>query len=327
MNSLAKSTDTNDTYRFYAEVPKRAVSYNFIICFFLYAIILICQIVFISTSKSLKTLVPKPKLKRYVNIMIPFIIGCFLESIGFIGRLLSADNMTSMGLYILQACAILIAPTLFAATAYMYFGELIKTLKIHKLSIIDPKYLTKIFVGGDIVSFLLQGNGAGLFVSSNKTLVLVGRIMVIAGLVVNILFFGLFCVTQVIVYYRIYRSTNKVCMTGSQFPSRITNWKTCGGILSFVSIMIMVRSVYRVVEYVQGNNGSITRNQELLYLLDSTMMSCAGSAFSLFNVPYFFMVFENRFGEVTDDLDEIVQLSDSKDQAANIPLVDQEIGA
>jgi RTA1 like protein len=61
--------------------------------------------------------------------------------------------------YIIQAILILIAPALLAATVYMVLGYVILAVDGENHSMIREKFLTKIFVLGDIFSFMVQSTG------------------------------------------------------------------------------------------------------------------------------------------------------------------------
>ena len=61
--------------------------------------------------------------------------------------------------YIGQSLLLLLAPALFAASIYMILGRLIVALNAGSNSIIRPSWLTKIFVVGDVLSFLMQCGG------------------------------------------------------------------------------------------------------------------------------------------------------------------------
>ena len=59
----------------------------------------------------------------------------------------------------MQTLSILIAPAFFAASIYMILGRLIVLVDGESHSPIRVKWLTKIFVGGDVLSFLAQSAG------------------------------------------------------------------------------------------------------------------------------------------------------------------------
>lgn len=77
------------------------------------------------------------------------------------GRLLSSresPNFTQ-GPYVIQSALLLIAPAFFAASIYMTLGRIISMTDAEKCSVIKLRWLTKIFVAGDVLSFLMQASG------------------------------------------------------------------------------------------------------------------------------------------------------------------------
>lgn len=65
-------------------------------------------------------------------------------------------------MYIISTVLILLAPALYAASIYMIFSRLIILLEGKEYSLIRVNWLTKIFVGGDVVSFIMQGLGKSI---------------------------------------------------------------------------------------------------------------------------------------------------------------------
>lgn len=113
---------------------------------------------------------------------IPFVIGCAgknskkhpylpdkqtnidytVEAIGYGGRAINASEDSgqwSKGPYIIQPLLLLLGPPFYAASIYMVLGRLIRLLEADKYSMVRLKWLTKIFLFGDIVSILAQGMG------------------------------------------------------------------------------------------------------------------------------------------------------------------------
>ena len=89
--------------------------------------------------------------------------------IGYIGRILAHNNTDSIPIYSIQTILILLAPALFAASIYMVLGRLIVALGAERLSPIRVKWLTKIFVCGDVIAFLGQATGKILHPISQNT--------------------------------------------------------------------------------------------------------------------------------------------------------------
>lgn len=84
-----------------------------------------------------------------------------VEWIGFVGRAISSQQSPewTLGPYIMQTLLLLVAPALFAASIYMVLGRIIVLADGESHALIKKKRLTKLFVGGDIASFLLQAGG------------------------------------------------------------------------------------------------------------------------------------------------------------------------
>lgn len=82
-------------------------------------------------------------------------------TIGYGFRYLSAGSPDKLGLYIGQSLCIILPPSLYAATIYMIFGRLVVFVDSPEASLIRPTRVTKIFVCGDVLAFLMQAAGGG----------------------------------------------------------------------------------------------------------------------------------------------------------------------
>lgn len=78
----------------------------------------------------------------------------------------------------------------------MTLGRIIRSIGAEKHSIIRVNWLTKLFVCGDVMSFMVQGGSAGLMFQAST--LSIGEDMVIGGLFIQIIMFGLFALTAVI---------------------------------------------------------------------------------------------------------------------------------
>lgn len=84
-----------------------------------------------------------------------------VETIGYVGRVISSRQSPDWTLipYILQSLLLLLGPALFAASIYMILARIIRLVNGEKHSIIKIKWLTAIFVTGDVLSFFAQSGG------------------------------------------------------------------------------------------------------------------------------------------------------------------------
>ena len=195
--------------------------------------------------------------------MIPFIIGGLFEFIGYIGRIVSSNDQYKLAPYIMQTLLLLLGPALYAATIYMVLGRLVLLTGGERYSLVRRTWLTKIFVGGDVISFMMQGAGGGIM-SSGASGMKTGEKIIVGGLFVQILFFGLFFLTATLFQIR---GKEYLATLSSNIP-----WKKHLFALYATSILILVRSVFRVIEYIQGNSGYLLRHEVFLYVFDAVLM-------------------------------------------------------
>lgn len=168
--------------------------------------------------------------------------------------------------YAVQNMFILIAPALFAASIYMILGRVIRGLNADKYSLLKPAKLTRTFVLGDVLSFMIQGGGAGLSVVQNANMAKWAERIVILGLVVQIVIFGLFCVVSVVFHRRIKREPTV------ESASNVMPWEATLYMLYAVSLLIMIRSIFRIIEYAQGYTGYALSHEWTLYVFDTLLM-------------------------------------------------------
>ncbi|KAK3290354.1 RTA1 like protein-domain-containing protein [Chaetomium fimeti] len=203
--------------------------------------------------------------------------GCF-QVIGYCGRIWSHFDDTAIGGFVIQAILILIAPALYAASIYMILGRLIRALHAESTSIIPVKWMTKIFVVGDVLSFVLQAGGGGIQAAGTLEFYDIGEKIIIVGLFIQIFIFGFFLVTTVVFHSR-FRQSNR---TVGQHP--LIPWKRHLTVLYVASSIIMVRSIFRVVEYLQGNGGYLISHEVFLYVFDAVLMAAVMAIFCIFYV-------------------------------------------
>lgn len=93
-----------------------------------------------------------------------------------------------------------------------------------------------------------------------------GEHIIIGGLVVQLLFFGCFMVTSAIFHVRM-----RKCPTPKSYALPIS-WERQLYALYGASLLILVRSLFRLIEYAQGNSGFLISHEVFLYIFDSVLM-------------------------------------------------------
>ena len=88
----------------------------------------------------------------------------------------------------------------------------------------------------------------------------------VAGLIIQILLLGLFFVTAVVFQVRLRRNPTR------ESRDKEVPWRRTLGMIYAVSGLIFARSVFRVVEYVQGVDGYSLGHEWTLYVFDAVPM-------------------------------------------------------
>ncbi|KAI2480233.1 RTA1 protein [Pyrenophora tritici-repentis] len=147
---------------------------------------------------------------------IPFVIGALCEAVGYSARAAAHNNTDSKTPYIIQSTLILLAPILFAASIYMILGRLMRRTKSTDYSLVRVSWVTKVFVGGDVLCFLIQAGGAGLLISADTPGGFsLGENVILSGLILQILIFGFFVVVAGVWHSRL---TRRPTAAATQLP-------------------------------------------------------------------------------------------------------------
>ncbi|KAF5647019.1 RTM1 [Fusarium tjaetaba] len=187
------------------------------------------------------------------------------EIAGYIGRAINSTEdhgCWKLGPYVVQSVLLLIAPVLMAASIYMILSRVILLTEGEVHAVIKRRWLTKVFVIGDIVSLQLQSAGGSMMLGANEgnNLMKIGEYVIIGGLFFQLTIFGIFIVVASIFHLRMSRSpTNK-----SLEPS--IRWRHYLATIYVTSGFIWVRSLFRVIEYLDGNDGYLMRTEAFLKL-------------------------------------------------------------
>lgn len=101
----------------------------------------------------------------------------------------------------------------------------------------------------------------------------IGANIVIGGLAIQLLFFGFFVVVSAVFHWRVKRRMSRNVPLSS---GRRKSWESIMWALYAACFLILVRSIFRVAEFVEGNDGFIMTREYLLYIFDACLMSITG---------------------------------------------------
>jgi hypothetical protein len=143
-----------------------------------------------------------------------------------------------------------------------------------------------------------RGTGGGIQAMGTLDSLHLGEHIIIGGLFVQLIFFAFFIVVAGVFHYRLVKdrpiqnrytpsslfksrkhrqissssSTTPMSAVLSQAALSELPWKRHLLNLYFTSALIMIRSIFRVVEYIGGNAGYLLSHEVFLYFFDATLM-------------------------------------------------------
>jgi hypothetical protein len=93
-----------------------------------------------------------------------------------------------------------------------------------------------------------------------------GEKMVLGGLAIQVIFFGFFIITTIVFDIRIRRKPT------TRAFSTVVPWRQLIMVLYASSFFIMVRSIFRMIEYGMGNDSVLMRHEGYLFGFDGVLM-------------------------------------------------------
>ncbi|KAJ7031488.1 RTA1 like protein-domain-containing protein [Mycena alexandri] len=196
------------------------------------------------------------------------------ELVGWSGRLWSSFSPSFSNPFMMQITTTIISPTPLIAVNFILLSWIVTRLG-PCYSRLTPTWYTIIFVSCDIFALVVQGAGGGIASSSNT---LSG-----ANLGANIMLAGIVFQFVAIVTYsalaadvlRRYHKDLPVRPTQNDRGQMDGKLKTIIGALSFSTLVLFIRSIYRIIELAGGWNGRIIHTEVYFNVLDGGMVVLA----------------------------------------------------
>lgn len=130
-----------------------------------------------------------------------------------------------------------------------------------------------------------MNEGGGIMASGTISAMTTGEHITIGGLAVQLVFFTVFIIASTIFHYRIRNNPTEKSVGPSRSSTvlQMATWEIVMVGLYVASILILIRSIFRLIEYAQGNNGYLISHEAFLYVFDSTLMLFTMVAMSIFH--------------------------------------------
>lgn len=185
---------------------------------------------------------------------------------GYSFRFLSARSPAELKPYIAQSLFIILPPSLYAATIYMIYGRLVLFVDAREASIIRPTHVTKIFVCGDVIAFFMQAGGGGMM--AQASMADTGQKIMLLGLFVQLTFLGFFLCISLVFWQRMSKSSKQYAVP--QYGKH--TWDKLLKMVLGAAIIIILRCIFRVIEFAQGHSGYLVSHEIYMYIFDATPM-------------------------------------------------------
>ncbi|KAI1478997.1 hypothetical protein K445DRAFT_73746 [Daldinia sp. EC12] len=233
------------------------------------------------------------------------LFAILMEVAGYADRIASAKNPTDLNLYAIQFCVIILAPVLMAGVIYVVFGRIVFHVvpareRTTRLLWIPPRWITPIFVTFDIISLLVQLVGAISISSTQMTdedaedKINTGKNVALVGLAIQIAAFGLFTVIAARFHFTSRRfeadllsrldaaDGDKAVFVKGLSRKINPSWRYLLYAVNVSCVLILIRSVFRVVEFTEGLNGFISQHEYFMYILDTLPVFLVVCSFCFF---------------------------------------------
>ncbi|KAJ7864225.1 RTA1 like protein-domain-containing protein [Mycena olivaceomarginata] len=207
--------------------------------------------------------------------LFPTAVLCGLgELIGWSGRLWSSLAPTADTPFTIQISTTIIALTPLLAATFMIMSRIVERLGA-SYSRLTPKWYTILFLPCDIIALVVQGVGGGMASTATD---LDG-----ANVGANVMLGGIAFQFAVIVVFTVFaldftqRYIRDRPVRAEEFPRGFLTprLKTMLGALAFSTTVLVIRSIYRLIELSGGWTGRIIRTEVYFNVLDGGMVTLA----------------------------------------------------
>ncbi|KZV76213.1 RTA1-domain-containing protein [Peniophora sp. CONT] len=223
--------------------------------------------------------------------LLPTAVLCGVgEIVGWTGRLMSSTNVLNHNGFLIQITTTIIAPTPLIAANFIMLGRIIARLG-PGYSRLSQEWYTRIFLSCDLVALVMQGVGGGIASSATtdsgstlgSNIMLAGIIFQLVGIIVYTCLAAEFLwhYGQDMPFRRAY-----VYMHRSKTPRRI---KIMLMGMSFMTVLLLIRSIYRTAELADGWHGKIITTEWLFDVFDGLMIVSAMLTLNVIH-PGFYLV-------------------------------------
>ncbi|CCE62960.1 hypothetical protein TPHA_0D03240 [Tetrapisispora phaffii CBS 4417] len=341
---VKRANETADgTYNFYGNATPN-LAFN-VIMLVLYVVLLITHLILLM-------------YKQYFFSWM-MIFSIILQFAGYCARVDSHSNPYSVASYAVQSTFLIVAPVLFMGALYFQLAKLIEIYG-HKYCLIrSPKLYSRTFISFDIFSFLIQAAGGGIVGSAasgssdtttGKNVFLAGDILQIVTMTVFIFFIFDFSYKVFYKARKIYQNTHSSALKLSEISQKMLEpqyrkkyypirqdperfvFKYYVIAFSITVVLVYIRCFYRLVEFIEGQEGAIHNHEGYFIGFDGVLMMTATLLMTVFHPGFVFLgrkyvipVTPGRYDP--EDIEDISNTDEAVEETTSIEPVQKDLEA
>ncbi|KAJ1828776.1 hypothetical protein LPJ56_000897 [Coemansia sp. RSA 2599] len=194
----------------------------------------------------------------------------FAECLGYIFRTVCVYD-TTFAMYVLMTLFLLLPPNALALVNYKTTGKIMEDSALAKPSKfwLRPKFVNWFYFASDIFSIAMQGAGGGMMVTEKGREP--GKKIVLIGLAVQLFFFACYLATT----FYVWRKPEYVVNQGPSDKSPAAAKRKVMVAVALTTIMLYLRSIYRIAEFADGYKGKIYSAEWAFYVFDTLFIFIA----------------------------------------------------
>ncbi|KAL2833696.1 RTA1 like protein-domain-containing protein [Aspergillus cavernicola] len=210
---------------------------------------------------------------------VPLLIAALVEIIGYGQRAASTQSVQDIGTFATSQTMIVLAPVLVCASLYILLSRIIRATQPHGPEEKEAKvlggwlkviWLPKIFITLDVGAMVTQGGGSSIAAAGEWKGQLddIGTGVLIGGLALQLATFTMF----LIVVVKFHRDAARSRAGAGALEEGML--KVIHGVY-IAGFFIMIRSIFRLIEFAWGVDSYIMTNEWPIYVLEAVPMFIA----------------------------------------------------
>ncbi|KAJ4003458.1 hypothetical protein NW752_012074 [Fusarium irregulare] len=219
-------------------------------------------------------------IRKKAWVWIFMLLAIAMEAVGYAARIKSASEPTEKKPYVLQFALIILPPVLMAGVIYVVFGRIVYWVvppesRTLRFLWVPPRFITLLFVVFDVISLILQ-LVAAIFIAGTdptepnaKQKLDLGKTLGLVGVSTQIAGFGLFTVSAIRFHFAARKLSPDFARQNQERYSITKKWQTLLALVNVSCLLILIRSVYREIDFAGGKDGKTHQEEWYQYVFDT----------------------------------------------------------